>query len=298
MPEVTFPSIAFKEIVRLQPQDDFSLEEVRGLGMDYSFINAGKLDYFTYMYFLFDFPPSRSALLNSHIFLSLAEYNSRANKVNEISKPIMCNNSRVYFFETGEGVGNKLGEEQEVLVQGDIDWNIQTFDKKDIVEIDDAEVPLFSQQRLGFTPPRLVSQNISVEPVKNYKFSVRIKGDEIDLSKKQKVYLRIDYYNKVDRSFTERLFVGFQKGLALLQYGLTQTYYEKLFLIEKDYSNTILPGKVVALSPRVDLINQWQEIEIVAESPEDVEFAVLSLSTDSNHHSKFYIDDARFLEVK
>ncbi len=308
-PEVTFPSIELAKLLRLEYVNIFSLEEVRREGVDYVFMNGGKLDYFTYMYFLHFFPPPTEAYENSYVPLALSEYFSRADLKSNIAKSPMCDNSRIYFFKLPpqKESGKKTNVRSfDFSYKQDLSyWEIDSYSPEDTVEIKYNELEgktkkdslEFNQKNLGFTPPRLMSKEIEVTSGKMYEFSGWIKGSQRQMKKEQTIYLRIDYYTKVNKSMFRKISHQLSKLWINFYYGLTPMASEQIRLLDGEYNNKHLPGKVIALSPRTKVKDNWQQVNVKSQAPENVKYAILSVSSFSNDDLNLAVDDLSFDEV-
>lgn len=309
MPEVSFPAVEFNTILRLQPDGIFSSKEVLDEDIFYSFINAAKLEYYDYMYFVSDFPPNKKSLLNSHIFLVLAEYFSNAKLINIVQKSNMCdNNSRIYYYQLQK---NPIRTKELVKLfdfnkHDDIDsWSIEDFYSSDKSElqysidggIKNTGALTFFQKKAGFTPLRVYSEKISVESNKNYHYTVLVHMDNEMIYEENKIYSRIDFYNDGYENTSEKMRVGGAKLWSIFLNGLTPIYYEQLRLIEKDYSDINLPGEVVALSSRKILSSEWIQLDVEAKAPVDSKFAILSVSVFDNIPVKLIIDDVKLYKT-
>ncbi|KKU10940.1 MAG: Glycosyl transferase family 39 [Candidatus Woesebacteria bacterium GW2011_GWB1_45_5] len=307
MPEITFPAIELEKLVRLQPHTEFSLNEVRELGVNYAFINAGKLDYYTYMYFLYYFPAAKEAFVNSHVFLSLSEYLSSAKLLTTVEKPLMCDNSRIFYFELPEDKTQpeKLVKDYKFNGSGEESWKVQTFADGDGAILSNVQnegrnrkgALNFIQKEVKYTPPRVRSEKIPVAAGRAYSFSVWIKSEKVSGDELQRIFARLDYYNDGYEDLRDRVNSGLHKAVLLFNYGITPMYYERERLAEKDFSDTDLPGEVIALSPRIKPSGLWQRLEVRAKAPEDAKFAVLSLSSYTDDDLEMLIDDVEFREA-
>lgn len=292
LPPVFFPSKEFKEVLTVEPKSDFSLEEIRKNGFDYFFLNSGRLDYERYWFLTSKFLPNKEKYMNNYYNLIFKEYLTRSRLLKRIQKPQMCDGDRVYFFE----IQKKDDYQNKVLELSTGEWNIQRFDNtlsKVTKRGSDDSLKIYVQQKsVTGLSPRLMSGKIPVEPEKMYSFGLMAKLEENPVGG-ARIVARIDFYNG-KRILGDNIV----KLLSVFKYGFSSFYYDELALKIKGYDNPMLPGKVVALSERKNLNQDFQQIEISAKAPADVKYAVVSVSDVLGQDVDYVIQNIRFSLVE
>lgn len=294
---VSVPPRNYAAWYALEPNVKLSLEEADGEGLDHSFINAGRLDYVTYPFFNNFFVPPYKLYENSYESLILAEYQSASQQLQKIDKPWMCDFSRIYYFKLPEEVIGTVEKSREYLFgkQEEIQqWHIQNVDDtgtailkySDESKISNSGSLEYQQTSYSYTPPRIVSEKISVSNSKNFKFDVSARTTE-ELSQKVKLITRIDFYDDKSPSIFSRI----KNNLLLFSEGSTPVFFEKKRESLTVQNDTLLPGRVLRLSPATVLTNQWQQISVDAQVPPDIEYVVFSIQPVSTDKSDIYFDN-------
>lgn len=287
---ISFPSTRnFAEYKPLEPDREISLEEARSLNLDHAFLNGNRLDYVSYPFFVNFFFPGNELYENSYYHLVLKEYMSRAKLLKKLDKPFMCDSHRIFYFKLPE----KLEQQKNLIKDNNFEWSIQPFGKNDSNLKSTEATLIFEQKNVNFTPPRLYSNKILINEEEIYTFSARIKSTD-----SARVFLRMDFYTPKEQSLNtgaQKTVGEIKKRWLLFWEGSTPVYYEKKILQEKFFDNQRLPGEVIALSPRIKLNSEWQEIFITAKAPQDSKYVILSIQNTNTNKSTINISNAKFL---
>lgn len=305
LPSITVPSTKnFDLYFQLEPKNNLSLEEARLKGADYTFINAGRLDYETYPYFNDFFVVPSEVYQNSYEYLVLNEYKSQSSLLNQISKPMMCDVARLYYYK----LPKKMDQFQTPKKIEGFDftsnqassssWRIQDYGYKNARINQESKIgkkspgSLFYQQSfIKYAPPRIISPTIPIKGGKKYTFSFWVKAAQ--LKGEERIIGRIDFYNP-KASFLKKIEGLLKEGSLLLRDGSTAYFFEKKMDINLN-DNPKLPGQLTALSPRIWLQTDWQKVIVTAQAPKNTESMVLSIQNLTKDAAEFYIDDIELL---
>ncbi len=297
-------SINYGAWLALEPGQKLSLEEAREIGVDYAFINAGRLDYNTYPFFNSFFVTPQQLYENSYYSLVLSEYQSRAELLEVVEKPWMCDFNRIYYYklpmplkEAGTIVKNFNFEGDKA--ENDLEfWNLKNPDSTGMAKMALSEKIgktgkgslEYKQEAFNFLPARMTSEKVKVESDKVYTFSFWAKSMDTEETNST-IIARVDFYNDGEREIGSEI-----REISLLaQEGSTSLFFEKKRMGDKKYIDTNLPGKTIALSPLTRLSAKWQKISVTVESSKDIDFAVLSIQPISTVKTTLYVDDINFL---
>lgn len=311
---VSVPSdITYAGYYPLEPDRDLSMEEARQLDLDHAFINAARIDYVTYSYFNDFFIPPAKLFENSYYSLVLSEYHSRGGLLNKIVKPLLCDNSRLYYYKLPDS-------EKEQLININ-NFNFDSFENLKFWNVDDyGQTPLksklhfnpdsgkikkgsleFKQQSIRYTPPRIYSREIPITEGEKYTFSAWVKSGSLPTTDKEKLFLRMDFYHPKSNQPSKELqkITGkIKQTMLLLWDGPTPGYFEKKREMLSIYDDPGLPGKMVALSPRALLDQNWQKLSISTKAPPNTSYVVLSVQSSDNNNATFLVDDISFTGSK
>lgn len=310
---VSVPPFNFLDWFALEPNQKISLEEATEQGLDHAFINAGRLDYVTYPYFNDFFIPPAKLYENSYYPLVLAEYQSRANLLGKVQKPWMCDSSRIYYYKLPKIIEEGSNEITNVNFndQKDLEsWHIKNYDhtgnatisfntKNGRAKMGSLE---YTQTPYRYTPPRIAYDNIPVKEGEVYTFSAWAKANVNADQTPPTVIARTDFYKTMSSDINgifRKMAYSFSEKLLLIQEGPTPLFFEKKRQLNSQYTNVDLPGRVVALSPRITLSGEnWTRISVTSQAPKDVNFAVMSIQSVSTNGSILYLDDMDILKDK
>ncbi|MEK7450786.1 MAG: hypothetical protein AAB662_02510, partial [Patescibacteria group bacterium] len=267
---IAFPSKNFDKLIEIKPTENFSLEEVRNTGSNYAFINkSNALGYYAYRFDTDFFIPPSDIYKNNFVFLSLYEYETRAMLLKELSKPDMCAQDNLLFYKLPSPIAKSKNLIKNFSFETINDmkfWHLQTYSipskkvemlyvKNEGIENGSLE---YKWENVSYTPPRIVSQKIPVSEGKIYTFSGWIKSNQILKSNERDGFLRIDFY-------------------------------------KNPKNEIILPGDVVALSPRIYGDPKWKKISVSSIAPNGSSFAIISLNVIATKSSgSFYFDNLQF----
>lgn len=277
LPMVSAPSDKrFSAWSQLEPNNDLSLEETKNLGVSYVFLNASRLDYENYHFFNDFFVVPDVLFVNSYQYLVLAEYFSRARLLTAIEKPMMCDKTRIYFFELP--TEEKSYTTKPIDVSGSSLWQVDDYGfEKARLEIGNG-IFTFYQSPVKYTPPRIKSATIPVEPDAFYIFSFWARA--VDKGAGQRIIARLDF-EKEKPSFSEEVIGRFGELKLLGEYGSTQRFFEeKMERVTKPQ---------VALSSRLKLEKRWQKISVTAKAPREAKFLTLSIQDTNFGEASFEI---------
>ena len=271
----------------LTPNKELSIEEARTLGADHAFINSGWLDRFTGSYFV-DFFVTPSALYeNSYFYLVLKEYVSGAQILNKLTKPIMCDTDRIYYFKLPE-----KEIEQSDNHKGIESWNIQNF-KENVgngsISLDSG-ILTYRERGIKYTAPRIRSEKLRVKKDAIYTVSVRAKTPEEELLP-QELFLRVDFYEDKEMNLNQKIIRSINLFKHIFVDGVGPTYFEKKLDLKDSYSDINFPGIETVLSERVEVGKDAQKMSVTATSPNDADFMIVSVQSLSRNGS-FILDDA------
>lgn len=267
-----FPAKNFtNHTVSFNPNREFLLEEIRGMGKDYAFLNPAYLvDYYEYSFNNDFFTPPPHLYQNSFILLALNEYKSRAILLDKIEKNKLCEGTEFYFYKLPQLLPESKNFQSGFYFNFENDlnyWTLQMF------ELESQRVKMlynkheghtgkgsleYRWEKIDYTAPKIVSKLISVKPGRNYTLSAWIKSDNILLEDQRDGFLRIDFY-KTDKESVD------------------------------------LPGDKLAITPRTYGEPGWRKVQVNIKAPENMHFATISFQvTGSKGSGSFYIDDLEF----
>ena len=259
------------ELIPLLPNDIFSIEEVRSTGAPFAFINIyDTLIGYTNEFISFFIKPT-DLYQNYYPVLALHEYRSRANLLQELSRPAMCNQPQLVYYQLPPALPNGKNPIIYSLFDSNSDmnyWHLQEYSKKSKADIlysaeegSTSKGSLqFTWSSINYTLPRIVSDKIRVTPGAAYTAAAQIKSDTSLKETERDGFLRIDFY-------------------------------------ENENANTVLPGPVTALSPRIYGDFEWKQVAVTAKAPANALFMIVSLQVNgSKPEGTFYFDDILLLQ--
>lgn len=259
----------------MKPGENFSLEEMAKLKASYAFINLTTvLDYFSGSFTSDFFVPPRDLHDNNFIFLSLYEYETRAKLLKKISRPDMCAQPTLLYYQ----LPKRLEESKRLIKSFSFDsisdmdfWHLQEYSKK-AKKVNVSYTKREGMNKPGalegkweiysYTAPRIVSIKIKAKENDLYTISAWVKYSEELTDKERDGFLRIDFYDDWNESI-------------------------------------VLPGNVVALSSRTYGKPSFRKLQITAKAPANTEFVVFSLQVNGvKPGGSFYFDDIEILGPK
>lgn len=273
VPLVSIPSKpnAYRDQLNVGPRDDFFMEEIAAQGYNYFFYPTSFIYYysphFEYKYFV----PPRKVVDNYYINLALHEYRTRSQLLYKIAKAKTCEPSETYFYHVSP-VYDADNSPEVVKAYSfdkpdDIDlWSVESPEeatteyKIDYTQVEDGRkgILVYPPSYKLDVPPRIYSERININPDTVYGLRAWIKsGGSLDKENRDG-FMRLDFYSSG--------------------------------------GNILLPGKVVALTPRLYGKAQWKEVVVWAMAPHDASFAVISFQTSGDSSWAFYIDDIQLLK--
>ncbi|MBI4039344.1 glycosyltransferase [Candidatus Daviesbacteria bacterium] len=266
---ISFPVKPFKFLEELHPRKDFSLEEIRAAGNDYAFIHGGALGYYTYPYINDFFITPVELYDNSYIPLVLKEYQTRAALLKKVARPFMCTAAELFFFRLPPPIPQQpnLAKEFNFNNVNDLDfWQIQNFgritNKIEMIHnlqegIGKKGVLEYRWSSISYTAPRFVSRPIPVLSGKKYTIEGWIKSSNNLEPDQRDGFLRVDFYKEMN-------------------------------------FNSLLPGDVVALTPRIYGPSGWKFVTVSAQAPEKVVYLTISFQiSGSQTTGSFFVDDIK-----
>lgn len=266
---ISFPVKPFKFLKELHPHKDFSIEEIRAAGSDNAFIHGGALGYYTYPYINDFFITPAQLYDNSYIPLALKEYQTRAVLLKKVTRPFMCTAAELFFYKLPPPIPKQsnLAKEFNFNNASDLDfWQIQNFgritNKIEMIHnlqegIGNKGVLEYRWSNISYTAPRFVSRPIPVLPNKKYTVEGWLKSSNNLESNQRDGFLRVDFYKEMN-------------------------------------FNSLLPGDVVALTPRIYGPSGWQFVTVSAQTPEKVVYMTISFQmSGSQTTGSFFVDDIK-----
>lgn len=281
LPMVSSPTNEFAAWVELKPGQKFSLADVLKEGLGYAFINGGRLDYNTYLYFNDFFTPPKGLYENSYLSLSLSEYQSRARLLQTIRKPSLCDTQRIYYFELPPKQTEVHG--REVKITG---WQVKNVDPTGTADFSsENEILKYTQTPFGFTPARLASGPVNVKEGEVYTFSFLARASENSEGKLPAVIARTDFYTPPGNIITDNL----KRFYLFLREGQAPVFYEKKREVLSGFSDPDLPGRAVSLSGPAHLSSAWQKVSVTTQVPQGVNLGVFSIQPISPDGATIYL---------
>lgn len=257
-------------VEEVRPDTHFFLSELQENGFNYLFMNTGIMTRFNYQFEneFFIIPP---VLFEGYFVpLSLREYKSRAPLLARFDRHPMCDLSQYFYYEIPKKESQGTMELKNFSFKNSDElkmWVIEDLGKSSLASIqfkaneghNDKGMLEYNWTNLYYRGPRVMFGKIPVVPSRVYTFSGWIKSRDTLAPNERDGFLRLDFYT--------------------------------------DKSNTLLPGEVVALSPRTYGEPKWRKTEVSAKAPENARFVILSLQAiGTKNINSFYFDDIEFLE--
>lgn len=288
---------------QLDLKNTLSLSEASNMGANYVLYNAGRLDYETYPIFNDYFITPRRIYENTYEYLTWKEYQENSKLLNKIDKPMMCDTARIYYY--------KLPNPLKAVTTPISTFDFSTKDQMDSWKIDKYETIdtnltfdkeegytkpgsiLFQKSKTKYGPPRLYSDEITIQPGKTYTFKFWVKTAKSE--NVGSVVARLDFY-ETQAAEKVALKNNINSAILLLWEGSTPIYFEKNSSSDSVNSNTSLPGKKLTLSPRQIANTEWQEIVVTQTAPANTDTLVLSILNIQKEISSIYIDDIQLFE--
>lgn len=295
LPMVSLPNTKdFGEVLQLDPARELSLEEVAGKGKEYAFLNTARLEYETYPLFNNFFVPSDKVYENSYYSLVLAEYKSRATLLGVVEKPRMCDISRVVFYKLPDRLqeANKTAQSFDFSSEEQINfWQPLIVEKGAMSQnvLQNTKEGKTKKGSLEYIAGKSVygidilkSKPMPFRKNQIYTFKGWVKSGT-DLSK---LIFRMDFYrsNPADANVLK-------KNMYLIYEGPSLLYYEKVMPWQA-FTETSLPGKIVALSPKTEASpDMWKPVSVTASAPEFDGTLTLSVQGVDGKPKDIYLDD-------
>jgi hypothetical protein len=277
------------EWLPLEPKYELSMEEAKKKDLDYVFLNTSRLDYETYPYFNDYFVVPNDIFMNSYNFLVFAEYQSQGQLLYTLAKPMMCDPTRIYYYKLPTNTKPATNCYKNVNFSDNSDesfFSLQNYDEnKAILKLENNSL-VYKQDKIRLTPPRIISKLVPVTQEGSvYSFSFKAKKISDD---KVTLIARLDFYDADGRnnSYISDLNL-------LLENGSTPVFFEKKRFSTNVFDDTSLPGRVVSLSSKEKLTNEWSELSVSATAPTKAKYVVLSIQNIETNEANFMIDDVK-----